>query len=53
MKDFFYRLIHNKLAVTGGVILILFILMAVLAPVIAPYDTYYMDASGTLSPPSA
>lgn len=53
MKDFFYRLIHNKLAVTGGVILILFILMAVLAPVIAPYDPYYMDASATLAPPSA
>ena len=53
MKEFFYRLIHNKLAVTGGVILILFILMAVLAPVIAPYDPYYMDASATLAPPSA
>ena len=53
MKDFFYRLIHNKLAVTGGVILILFILMALLAPVIAPYDPYYMDASAPLAPPSA
>ncbi len=53
MKDFFYRLFHNKLAVTGSIILLLFILMAVFAPFLAPYDPFYMDTEAILSAPSA
>ena len=53
MKDFFNRYFHNKLAVAGSVILLLFILMAVFAPLIAPYDPFFMDYSAPLSPPSA
>lgn len=52
MKDFFYRFFHNKLAVSGSVILLLFILMAVFAPVLAPYDPFYMDPSAALTGPS-
>ncbi|MGR3179489.1 MAG: ABC transporter permease [Candidatus Anammoxibacter sp.] len=32
------RLLKNKLAATGGVIVIIFIIMAILAPLIAPYS---------------
>ena len=53
MKDFFNSYFHNKLAVAGSVILLLFILMAVFAPLIAPYDPFFMDYSAPLSPPSA
>ena len=53
MKDFFYRLFHNKLAVTGSIILLVFILMAVFAPFLAPYDPFYMDTEAILSAPSA
>ena len=52
MKDFFYRFFHNKLAVAGSVILFLFILMAIFAPLIAPYDPFAMDYSAPLSAPS-
>lgn len=53
MKDFSYRFFHNKLAVVGSIILLLFILMAVFAPVLAPYDPFYMDGMAALSPPSS
>ena len=43
MKDFLYRFFHNKLAVSGSIILLLFVLMAAFAPVLAPYDPFYMD----------
>ena len=51
MKEFMHRFIHNKLAVAGSLILLLFILSAVLAPVIAPFDPYYMDSTAVLMPP--
>ena len=53
MKDFFHRFIHNKLAVSGSIILILFLGMAIFAPAIAPYDPFYMDSTAVLSPPSS
>ncbi len=53
MKDFMYRLIHNKLALLGSILFLLFIVVALLAPVIAPYDPLYMDATALLSPPSS
>ena len=53
MKDFLNRFFHNKLAVTGSIILLLFLLMAIFAPVLAPYDPFYMDSSAPLAPPSA
>ena len=53
MKDFLNRFFHNKLAVTGSIILLLFLLMAIFAAVLAPYDPFYMDSSAPLAPPSA
>lgn len=37
-KEFLKRLVKNKLAVTGGIVFLIICLLAVLAPVIAPYD---------------
>lgn len=51
MKDFLNRYIHNRLAMMGSVILLMFIIMAVLAPVAAPYDPYYMDGAAVLQAP--
>lgn len=52
MKDFLYRFFHNKLAVSGSVILLFFILMAAFAPVLTPYDPFYMDPAAALTGPS-
>ena len=51
MKDFFRRYRENKMAMFGSVILLLLIAMAVLAPVVAPYDPYSMDGTAILQPP--
>jgi peptide/nickel transport system permease protein len=53
MKDFIYRFKRNKLAVAGSIILLILILMAILAPLIAPYDPYYMDSAILEAPSSA
>ncbi len=52
MKDFLYRFFHNKLAVSGSIILLLFVLMAAFAPVLAPYNPFYMDPAAALTGPS-
>ncbi|NLS45745.1 MAG: ABC transporter permease [Firmicutes bacterium] len=49
MRVFFRR----KLAVLGLIITLLFIITAVFAPLIAPYDPYAFDTSKKLQPPSA
>ncbi|MBP3280629.1 MAG: ABC transporter permease [Butyrivibrio sp.] len=46
------RLRKNKVAMTGLVILMIMILMAVFAPLIAPYDPTEMDFSATYATPS-
>lgn len=52
MKDFAYRFFHNKLAVAGSLILTFFVLLAVFAPFLAPYDPFYMDGTAALAAPS-
>lgn len=47
------RLRKNRLAVGGGVLLVLFLLTAAAAPWIAPHDPLAQDLYGRLSPPSA
>ena len=37
-RDAFGRLIRNRAAVMGGIVIILFFLMAIFAPLIAPYS---------------
>jgi peptide/nickel transport system permease protein len=43
---------RNKMSLVGGAIVLFFILGAVLAPVIAPYDPEFMDISDAFAPPS-
>lgn len=47
------RVLSNRLAVTGGILVLIVILMAVLAPLIAAYDPLAMEVSNRLKPPSA
>jgi peptide/nickel transport system permease protein len=46
------RLRHNNLAVAGGVLVILLFLVAIFAPVLAPYEPDYIDRYHILEPPS-
>ena len=43
----------SKLALPGGAIVLVFIVLALLAPVIAPHDPYANDLMAMLMPPSA
>lgn len=51
--DAWIRLSKNRMAVAGGVVLILLILMALLTPWIAPYGYEVQDLDLGASPPSA
>ena len=44
---------NNKLAVFSAVLIVVFILLALLAPVLTPYGLEEMDLMARLSPPSA
>ncbi|MGR3320004.1 MAG: ABC transporter permease [Candidatus Anammoxibacter sp.] len=46
------RLLKNRLAVAGGVIVIVFITMAILAPLIAPYSYKAQNLSKQYQPPN-
>jgi peptide/nickel transport system permease protein len=43
----FKRFITNKLALFGGVIVLIVVIIAVLAPLLAPYDPFIMDPDNT------
>ena len=47
------RFARHRLAALGGVVVLLWILVALLAPVLAPYDPTAQDYSAVLQPPSA
>ena len=51
-KQFFKRLIRNKLAMTGGIIFLVLILLSILAPLIAPYDFLEIDPANKYQGPS-
>lgn len=52
-KEMFRRLSENKLALAGGIITVLLILMALTANWITPFDPTEQDYSKVLQPPSA
>lgn len=52
-RDAWRRLRKNKLAMLSLGVIILFILIAVFAPIIAPYDPYAQDLTQKLAKPSA
>lgn len=52
-KDAFRRLLKNRLAVVGGVLIILLGLLALFAPIIAPFHFADGDFGATYAPPSS
>lgn len=53
MKEMSSRFLQNKLAVAGGIFTLLLILMAVFAPVVAPYNPGEQDYAKFLQSPNA
>lgn len=52
-SPFWYQFRKNKLALIGGVMVILLFLLAALAPWLAPYDPTGIDLKQVLKPPTA
>ena len=52
-KKAFDRLVSNKLSLFGGIYILLFIVLAIFTPLIAPYDYSYQDLNLGPSGPSA
>ena len=53
MRTFWKALARNRLAVVGGAVVVVLVLLAVLAPVLAPWDPHRPDVKKILDPPSA
>lgn len=51
-RSFYSSIGQNKAALVGGVIILLYISMTILAPVLAPYDPYSIDLKEKLQSPS-
>jgi peptide/nickel transport system permease protein len=51
-RDALSRLRRNRPALLGAALILIFVLMAILAPVVAPYDPGKTGLGPTLSPPS-
>ncbi len=52
MGEIWYRFRKNKLAFSGFIILLIFIILAIAAPLIAPYDPFEMNTDEMLQGPS-
>lgn len=52
MRDFWRALAKNRLAVAGGIVVVVLAGLAILAPVIAPWDPHRPDIKRILDPPS-
>ncbi|MDR1603801.1 MAG: ABC transporter permease [Gracilibacteraceae bacterium] len=50
---FFKKLLRNKSALIGGVLIVTVVLSAILAPLLAPCDPYEMHMDDRFAPPSA
>jgi len=53
VKVIWQRLKHNRLALAGGLIVLLMFMVAVLAPSIAPFDPNEIDRDNILAPPGS
>jgi peptide/nickel transport system permease protein len=53
VRTFWKALARNRLAVVGGAVVVVLVLLAVLAPVLAPWDPHRPDVKKILDPPSA
>lgn len=51
--DFFYRLRKNKAALIGGILILLFIIIAIVGPYFTPFTYEEQDLTNKLAPPSA
>lgn len=51
-RNFLSQFLRNKAAVVGGVIIALYLFMALFAPLLAPYDPYAIQLENKLQPPS-
>ena len=52
MKAFWRAFVRNKLAVVGGIVVAALVVIAVMAPVLAPWDPHRPDVKRILEPPS-
>ena len=52
MSELWQHLRHNRLAVSGGIIVVAMMAVALLAPILAPYDPADINVSNILSPPT-
>lgn len=52
-KVFYKKLAKNKAAMCGAIIVVIFIILAIVAPLIAPHDPTQMTISKKLQPPSS
>jgi peptide/nickel transport system permease protein len=52
-RELWRRFRHNKLAMTGGAVVLVMVLVALFAPLIAPYDPLKQDYAVALHAPSA
>jgi peptide/nickel transport system permease protein len=52
VKGFWRAFARNRLAVVGGVVVIVLVLMAVMAPILSPWDPHRPDVRKILEPPS-
>ncbi|HCX04066.1 MAG: ABC transporter permease [Tissierellales bacterium] len=53
MGEIWYRFRKNKLALFGFSVLLVFIILALAAPIIAPYDPFEMNTQSTLQKPNS
>lgn len=51
-QDVFRSLRKDRMAITGGIVILLFLLMAILAPLIAPHDPYEVNLDNQFQQPS-
>ena len=51
-SEFQYRLAGNRMALAGGIIVILLFVVSLAAPLLAPYDPLAIDLTRILAPPS-